>query len=218
MFTCRWRVAALTVAASAPLAIASGLAFSQQADDDTPTQTVVVSAKRLNAARATIQTQTGASTYTIDSAAIQTIPGGDNTSLSQIVLRAPDVAQDSFGQIHVRGEHNGLQYRLNGIILPEGINVFGQTLDPRLVNSMQLIMGALPAEYGLRTAGIIDLTTKSGILEPHGNVSLYGGSHGLIEPSLFQSPTATSRSTGAATASSSPRSSTAARQTASATS
>jgi outer membrane receptor protein involved in Fe transport len=185
MFTCRWRVAALTVAASAPLAIASGFAFSQQADDDAPTQTVVVSAKRLNAARATIQTQTGASTYTIDSAAIQTMPGGDNTSLSQIVLRAPDVAQDSFGQIHVRGEHNGLQYRLNGIILPEGINVFGQTLDPRLVNSMQLIMGALPAEYGLRTAGIIDLTTKSGILEPHGNVSLYGGSHGLIEPSLF---------------------------------
>ena len=118
MFTCRWRVAALTVAASAPLAIASGFAFSQQADDDAPTQTVVVSAKRLNAARATIQTQTGASTYTIDSAAIQTMPGGDNTSLSQIVLRAPDVAQDSFGQIHVRGEHNGLQYRLNGIILP----------------------------------------------------------------------------------------------------
>jgi outer membrane receptor protein involved in Fe transport len=185
MFTCRWRVAALTVAATAPLAIASGPAFSQQADDEAPTQTVVVTAKRLNAARATIQTQTGASTYTIDSAAIQSMPGGDNTSLSQIVLRAPDVAQDSFGQIHVRGEHNGLQYRLNGIILPEGINVFGQTLDPRLVNSMQLIMGALPAEYGLRTAGIIDLTTKSGILEPHGNVSLYGGSHGLIEPSLF---------------------------------
>jgi len=42
-------------------------------------------------------------------------------------MQAPDVAQDSFGQFHVRGEHNGLQYRLNGIVLPEGISVFGQS-------------------------------------------------------------------------------------------
>ena len=78
-------------------------------------------------------------------------------------MQAPDVAQDSFGQFHVRGEHNGLQYRLNGIILPEGISVFGQSLDPRLISSLTLITGALPAEYGLRTAGIIDLKTKSGV-------------------------------------------------------
>ena len=95
-------------------------------------------------------------------------------------MQAPDVAQDSFGQFHVRGEHNGLQYRLNGIILPEGISVFGQSLDPRLISSMTLVTGALPAEYGLRTAGIIDLTTKSGLLQPGGSVSLYGGSHGDV--------------------------------------
>jgi outer membrane receptor for ferrienterochelin and colicins len=146
---------------------------------------VVISAQRLNEARASIETKTGASTYTIDAEAIQSIPGGDNTLLNQVVLRAPDVAQDSFGQLHVRGEHNGLQYRLNGIILPEGISVFGQSLDPRLIESMKLVMGALPAEYGLRTAGIIDLTTKSGVIEPHGEVSLYGGSHNTIEPSFF---------------------------------
>ena len=64
------------------------------------------------------------------------------------ILQAPGVAQDSFGQLHIRGEHNGLQYRLNGIIIPEGISVFGQTLDPRLADSVKLITGALPAEYG----------------------------------------------------------------------
>ena len=48
---------------------------------------------------------------------------------------------------------------------------------------MSLITGALPAEYGLRTAGIIDLTTKSGLLQPGGIVSVYGGSHGTFEPS-----------------------------------
>lgn len=146
---------------------------------------VVVTAKRLNDARAGIQTQTGASTYTIDSAAIAATPGGDNTLLNQVILQAPGVVQDSFGQLHVRGDHNGLQYRLNGVILPEGINVFSQSFDAKLVQSMSLITGALPAEYGLRTAGIIDITTKSGIFDEHGDVSVYGGSHGDIEPSFF---------------------------------
>ena len=120
---------------------------------------IVVTAQKLNEKRAGIETQTGASTYTIDSAAIQAMPGGENTQLNQVILQAPDVAQDSFGQLHVRGEHNGLQYRLNGIILPEGISVFSQTLDPHLIDSLSLVTGALPAEFGLRTAGIIDLTT-----------------------------------------------------------
>ncbi len=112
------------------------------------------------------------------------LPGGDNTLLNQVILQAPDVAQDSFGQFHVRGEHDGLQYRLNGIILPEGISVFGQSLDPRFISSLSLITGALPAEYGLRTAGIIDITTKSGLQAPGGSVSIYGGSHGEYEPSF----------------------------------
>jgi outer membrane receptor protein involved in Fe transport len=116
-------------------------------------------------------------------AAIAAAPGGGNVLLNQVLLQAPDVVQDSFGQIHVRGDHNDLQYRLNGIILPEGISVFGQSLSPRLISSLSLITGALPAEYGLRTAGIIDMTTGSGLLQPGGSVSLYGGSHGTFEPS-----------------------------------
>src|SRR6202048_1051935 len=145
---------------------------------------VVVTSQRLNEARNGIQTQTGASTYTINEAAIGAAPGGDNQLLNQVIMQAPDVAQDSFGQFHVRGEHNGLQYRLNGIILPEGISVFGQSLDPRLISSLSVVTGALPAEYGLRTAGIIDITTKNGLQAPGGAVSLYGGSHGPVEPSF----------------------------------
>src|ERR1700726_3761221 len=145
---------------------------------------VVVISQRLNEARNGIQTQTGASTYTINEAAIAAQPGGDNQLLNQVIMQAPDVAQDSFGQFHVRGEHNGLQYRLNGMILPEGISVFGQSLDPRLISSLTLVTGALPAEYGLRTAGIIDIKTKSGVIDPGGAISIYGGSHGTVEPSF----------------------------------
>jgi outer membrane receptor for ferrienterochelin and colicins len=160
----------------APAAAAAGPAEALPA--------IVVTAQHLDEERSHIQTQTGASTYTIDAESIAATPGGANTLLNQVVLQAPDVAQDSFGQFHVRGEHAGLQYRINGVILPEGIAVFGQTLDPRLISSISLVTGALPAEYGLRTAGIIDITTKSGLQAPGGFVSMYGGSHGEIQPSV----------------------------------
>jgi outer membrane receptor protein involved in Fe transport len=166
--------AAADAAAAAPASAAPVASLSE----------ITVTAQRLDEARAGIQTQTGASTYTIDADAVAATPGGDNTLLNQVIMQAPEVAQDSFGQFHVRGEHNGLQYRLNGIILPEGISVFGQSLDPRLISSMSLITGALPAEYGLRTAGIIDLTTKNGLLQPGGAASIYGGSHGTVQPSI----------------------------------
>ncbi|HTP78082.1 MAG TPA: TonB-dependent receptor [Rhizomicrobium sp.] len=174
-----FRLLAKLGAAAAALAAVTAL----PAHADT-VETVVVTAARLNEARVGIQPQTGASTYTIGAAAIDAEPGGDNSLLNQVVLQAPGVAQDSFGQLHVRGEHNGLQYRLNGIIIPEGISVFGQTLDPRFIGSLKLITGALPAEYGLRTGGVIDVETKTGMMEPGGDISIYGGSHGEIDPSV----------------------------------
>jgi outer membrane receptor protein involved in Fe transport len=169
----------LLLLSAAVSALFSTTAFAQES-----TESVTVTAAKLAAARNGIQTQTGASTYTITAKDIQSQPGGDNAQLNSVVLRMPGVAQDSFGQLHVRGEHNGLQYRLNGIILPEGISVFGQTLDPRLADSVRLITGALPAEYGLRTGGIVDIQTKSGVFDNGGVVSMYGGSHSTMEPSV----------------------------------
>lgn len=158
-------------------------ANSSAAPGDT-VETVVVTAKRLGEARTSIQTQIGASTYTITATDIGDEPGGENTQLNQVILQMPDVAQDSYGQFHIRGEHNALQYRLNGIILPEGISVFGQTLDPRLAASVELITGALPAEYGLVTGGIVDIKTRSGLFAPGGEVAMYGGSHSELQPSF----------------------------------
>ncbi len=164
------------VAGTALLTTAS--AFAQE-----PVEEVTVTAQRLQQARTGIQTQTGASTYTITAHDIQNQPGGDNAGLNSVILQAPGVAQDSFGQLHIRGEHNGLQYRLNGIILPEGISGFGQTLNPRLADSVHLITGALPAEYGLRTAGIVDIQTKTGFTNG-GTAGVYGGSHSTLTPSF----------------------------------
>ena len=49
---------------------------------------------------------------------------------------------------------------------------------------MALITGALPAQYGLRTAGLVDITTRTDAFNNSGNVSVYGGSHGTITPSF----------------------------------
>jgi outer membrane receptor for ferrienterochelin and colicins len=170
------------VLASSDSTDADASAASSAPSSSTPLAEIQVTAQHLNDARSDIETQTGASTYTIDAQAIAAMPGGENNQLNQVLLQAPDVVQDSFGQIHVRGDHNDLQYRLNGIILPEGISVFSQTLSPWLISSLKLITGALPAEYGLRTAGIIDLSTNSGLLQPGGEISIYGGSHGTYQP------------------------------------
>src|SRR5579864_9015711 len=142
-------------------ALCAGVAVSipAAAESDAPIENITVTAQRLNEAREGIETRTGASTYVITDVALNATPGGANTPLNDVILQAPGVAQDSFGQLHIRGDHNGVQYRLNGIILPEGLSGFSQTLNPRLAGNVQLITGALPAEYGLRTAGIIDITT-----------------------------------------------------------
>ncbi len=103
-----------------------------------------------------------------------------------MLLQAPGVDQDNLanGAIHIRNEHLGVQYRIDGIILPEGVSFFGQGLSPRFANSMELITGALPAEYGLRTTGIVDIQSKSGLFTQGGTVDMYGGSYGTVHPSL----------------------------------
>jgi outer membrane receptor protein involved in Fe transport len=111
------------------------------------------------------------------------MPQGEATPLNQVLLQAPGVAQDSYGQIHVRGEHANLQYRINGIMIPEPISGFGQSFDTRIIDQVDLLTGALPAQYGLRTAGIVDIKTKSGEAGNGGSIDVYGGSHGTAQTS-----------------------------------
>jgi outer membrane receptor protein involved in Fe transport len=149
-----------------------------------PEEEIVVTAKRLDAKRDEISPSLGASDYLIDSKAIASQPQGVDTGFNQVLLQAPGVSQDSFGQLHVRNEHANLQYRINGVILPEGISGFGQALDPRLVDTIDIITGTLPAQYGYRTSGVVDITTRSGAFDQGTTLDLYGGSHGTFQPSV----------------------------------
>ncbi|MGI4748486.1 MAG: TonB-dependent receptor domain-containing protein, partial [Janthinobacterium lividum] len=139
---------------------------------------------RLDRARAALQPSLGAQVYRFGAGALHSIPQGDNTPLNQVLLQAPGVAQDSFGQIHVRGDHNGVQFRIDGVQLPEGLAVFGQSLQTRFAQDLSLTTGALPAQYGFLTAAVIDIDVKTGINAPGGEVSLYGGARDYFQPSF----------------------------------
>jgi len=141
---------------------------------------------QLDQARDQILPDLGASAYSISKAQITALSQGGNAPMSQVILRAPGVVQDNeaSGNLHVRGEHANLQYRINDVLLPEGISGFGLELSPHFIESMQLITGSLPAQYGFRTAGVVDIQTKSGAFENGGNVEMYGGSYDTINPSF----------------------------------
>jgi len=145
---------------------------------------VVVASQALDISRDEIVPSLGATKYTVTSDQIASQSQGDNAPFNQTVLRFPGVAQDSYGQLHLRGEHANLQYRINGVLLPEGISGFGQELGTRFVDNLSLITGALPAQFGYRTAGIVDIQTKSGPDLNGGEFSLYGGSYNTVNPSF----------------------------------
>src|SRR5690348_10070418 len=79
-------------------------------------ETVQVTAA-LDRARNALSPDTGTSQTVFDRKSIQQLPEGDSTPLNQVILQAPGVVQDSFGQLHVRGDHANLQYRINGILI-----------------------------------------------------------------------------------------------------
>ena len=147
---------------------------------------VEVIAQRLNEARINIEPQIGASTYTLTPAAIQNLPGAQNTQIDNAILQMPGVDQDNLanGGLHIRNEHLNVQYRIDGVIIPDGVSFFGQDLSLRFVQSMTLITGSLPAEYGLRTAGIIDIQSKNGLFNSGGSAEMYGGSYSTLNPSM----------------------------------
>jgi outer membrane receptor protein involved in Fe transport len=145
---------------------------------------IVGARRRLDAARNGLSPETGSTTYLFSREDVANLPLGDSTPLNQVILQAPGVVQDSHGQLFVRGDHANVQYRINGVIIPESISGFGQSLETRFADRISILTGALPAQYGYRTAAVVDIQTKGEALKDGGRFSLTTGSHGHFEPSL----------------------------------
>jgi outer membrane receptor protein involved in Fe transport len=169
------------------LALSAAPAFADDTTDTTNPQKAtnlgeVDVTARLDEARNSLSPDTGSSQYVMDRQTIQALPLGDSTPLNQVILQAPGVVQDSYGQLHVRGDHANLQYRINGVLIPESIGGFGQTLDARMIDNVKLLTGALPAQYGERTAAIVDITTRTATEGVGGSVGITGGQFGTVNP------------------------------------
>ena len=150
-------------------------------------RTVVQQTSNLNQRRDdVILPKIGAKTHELTPQDVESIPQGGAAPLRDYLLQFPGVYQDSkaSGDFHIRNDHANVQFRINGILLPDSISGYSQLLDPTFISSMKLITGALPAQYGLHTVGILDFTTKSGAELAGGSFGIYGGSQETITSSF----------------------------------
>jgi len=129
----------------------------------------------------------GVNKYTMTAKDIGNLPEGDATALNQVMLQMPGVALDQNQEIHIRGEHMGIQYEMNGIMLPLDINTdptFTQLLNSRIVKTVSLLDGVLPAQYGLRTSGVIDIHTRDACDGSPNQVTISGGQRDTAQGSF----------------------------------
>lgn len=101
-----------------------------------------------------------------------------NRDLPAVVESVPGVVPEENGRMHMRGAEAQPQYVIDGVPLTENLSsTFATAPDIENFRSTQVLTGNLPAEYGERTAGVINLTTRSGLDMPWaGSLSLSGGS------------------------------------------
>jgi outer membrane receptor protein involved in Fe transport len=154
-----------------------------------PVSAAEIVAQRSNSfdqARSNLYTTIGTTSDTLSHDTIQALPQGTNAPAEKVLLQAPGVSQDSAaaGFLHVRNDHANVQYRINGVMLPDGVSGFGSILETNFIGSLSLITGALPAEFGLRTVGLVDITTRNDIFNNSGSINYYFGSRETIRPSF----------------------------------
>ena len=119
----------------------------------------------------------------IDREMIDRMPMGSLSSgLSSIVTQAsPGVSADSDGQMHGMGDHAENSISLDGqSMTDQSSKVFSNQVPTAAVQSIEVIEGAPPAEFGDKTSLVIKATTRSGqgVTAPTGSVTISTGSFG----------------------------------------
>ncbi|MGB6823081.1 MAG: TonB-dependent receptor [Candidatus Acidiferrales bacterium] len=119
----------------------------------------------------------------IDRALFDKLPlESQSSSVSSLVtLSAPGVTADSNGLFHGMGDHASNSFSVDGQpITDQQSKVFSNQIPLDSIQSLEVIQGAPPAEYGGKTNLVINVTTRSGLGEttPHGSVTASYGSFG----------------------------------------
>ena len=118
----------------------------------------------------------------IDRNSFEKIPLEGSSQVSALVTQStPGIAADSNGLFHGLGDHAENQFVVDGqAITDQQSKVFSNQIPLDSVQSLEVISGAPPAEYGGKTSVVIVATTRSGqgVTPPHGSVTTSYGSFG----------------------------------------
>jgi outer membrane cobalamin receptor len=101
---------------------------------------------------------------------IEELPEGASISLPKLLYTTnAGMVEGSFGQVFTRGNHANLQYQIDGVQLPDSTSgTFGDAFSPLNIERMEVITGGIPAEYGDRLAGVVNIISKTGQETPGG--------------------------------------------------
>ncbi len=99
-------------------------------------------------------------------------------AIESIVASAPGFVTDDNGRMHPRGSESQVQYVVDGIPVTDNLSaIFSTSLDARTMRSVEVLTGGIPAEFGDKLAGVINVNTRSGLEGPtQAGISFSGGS------------------------------------------
>lgn len=132
-----------------------------------------------------IQYRASSETYSVSRREIEELPRGNNLDLQDVLQTIPSAVYGALKQLHIRQDHANLQFRIDGVPIPDTVSsVFTDVITPRAWERADIILGGMEAQYGNKTATVIDITTKSGTRPPFGSLQMFGGSNQALNPSF----------------------------------
>jgi len=132
-----------------------------------------------------IQHGQSSETYAVSRKDIEELPRGNNIALNDLLLTLPSAVDGALKQVHIRQDHANYQFRIDGVPVPETVSsVFTDVISPRTWERADIILGGPEAQFGNKTAAVIDVTTKSGTKPGFGSVQYFGGSNETINPAF----------------------------------
>ncbi len=141
-----------------------------------------------------IKPNSSSETYSVSRKDIESLPRGNNLDLHDVLLTIPSAIYGSLKQVHVRQDHANLQFRIDGVPIPDTVtSQFSDLLSPRAWERADITLGAMEAQYGNRTTAVIDITSKSGTKPGFGSLGVFGGSNETVLPSFEYGGTAGDR-------------------------
>ena len=134
---------------------------------------------------APLQYKASSETYSVSRKDVEELPRGNNVELQDVLLTVPSAVYGSLKQVHMRQDHANLQLRIDGVPIPDTVSsTFSDVISPRAWERADIILGGMEAQYGNKTAAVLDITTKIGTKPGFGSAQMFGGSNKTINPSL----------------------------------